>query len=306
MLQFVELEQVRLHGIGIDRIAQWLSGGEPGWHVRRGAVKDLSIELGSELVGPLGGYLVFSADGTLAKVMLNSNTLRVEAIPRGRRFDLSLTSDALTIPSQPALLVSELAAAGELTAQQLRLQEFSAHFYDGRLDGKVAIDWSSGASLIGDFELKRAAMGKLIAAISPDSSFEGDLAAKLHVEARAPALAGLGDDIRIDGSFVGQRVVINRFGLVDAAVATGRESIRSGTTRLDNLAGTLQCDRSSCRIGNLTMTSGVLRASGQANVTRGAGKLDGTLQVELQRSAALTNAQVSLQGSLAFPELKRR
>jgi hypothetical protein len=306
MLRFVELEQVRLSGAGIDRAAQWLAGGDDGWRVRRGRVRGLSVELGGEIAGPLGGDLLFGQEGTLAKAMLSSSTMRVEAIPAGKRFHLSLTSDVLTVPSQPPLQLSELSGEGELTPQQLRLGEFSARFYDGHLEGKLAIDWSAGVSMIGDFELKHTGMGKLIAAISPDSSFEGDLAGKLHIESRAQTLATLGDDIRVDGSFVGQRVVINRFGLVDAAASSGRESIRSGTTRLDNLGGTLQCDRSACRIGNLSMTSGVMRASGQANVTRSAGKLDGVLQVELQRSATMTNAQVSLQGSLAFPELKRR
>jgi hypothetical protein len=170
----------------------------------------------------------------------------------------------------------------------------------------MTLDWSSGASLVGDVAIKRTDMGKFLAAISPDSSFAGDLMGKAHIEAQAPSLNGLTNTLRIDGSFVGQRVVIDRFGLVDAVIAHNRGPTRSGTTRLDSLGGTLQCDLGACRIGALTMSSGVMRASGQTTISRSTGKLDGALQVEMLRSANDINTSVSIQGSLAYPEINRR
>ncbi len=306
ILQFLELEQVRIQSAGIDQVSRWWSGGAAGWRLRRGRIGSLSIKLDGEMIGKLGGDLVFSPEGTLLKAMLGSDIVRVEAVPAAKGFHLNLASASLILPSRPPMQITDIAGEGDLTPQQLRLQDITAQLYDGRLNGKMLIEWSAGASLGGDFEFKRTSVAKLLSALSPESSLEGDVMGKLRLDARAPAVATLADDIRIDGSFAGQRVVINRFGLVDAIISTDRAPMRSGMTRLDRFDGTLQCDRDTCRFGNLTMTSGAMQASGQASISRSSGKLEGALQVELQRSASAIKAPVSLHGSLAFPEVKRR
>ena len=94
--------------------------------------------------------------------------------------------------------------------------------------------------------------------------------------------------------------------IVEAVRSPNRDPIRSGSTRVDQLSGRLQCDESACRVSNVKMSSGLMRADGHMSVARKDRKLDGLLDVELRGSASNISAPVTIGGTLDRPELLRR
>jgi hypothetical protein len=123
------------------------------------------------------------------------------------------------------------------------------------------------------------------------------------LESRARSPTGLFEALRLDGSFAINHAVLNHFDFVEAVRAPAREPVRSGSTRVDQLAGKVQCDESACRIAGISMSSGLMRADGRMTISRKDRKLDGILEVQLRGSANNLNVPVAIGGTLERPEL---
>jgi hypothetical protein len=308
VIRNLQIESMRLGVFGLDRCSRWLSTASDDFLLRRLTIDNLGIDLGSGSMNGWSAEAVLRPQGSLAKVSLSSadGNFRVEAEPQGNLYRLSISGSNWAVPMRPGLNVSAIEAKGELTAQQLRMPKFVAEMHDGLVEGSGTFDWSDGASLVGDVELKHSNMGRLSAIFDPDLSVEGEVSGRARLEARARNAAGLLDALHLDGSFTITHVILNHFDFVEAVRTAGREPVRSGSTRVDQLDGKLQCDDSVCRATGVKMSSGLMRADGRLSVARKDRKLDGTINVELRGSANNVNAPIGIGGTLERPELRRR
>jgi hypothetical protein len=307
VVRSLEVESMRVSVAAVDRCAHWLAGAPEDFVLQNLKISNLGLDMGGTSIEGLSAEGSFKPQGGLAKLLLTSadRDFRVDAEPAGSIYRLSINASSWRLPLRPAITLSSLEATGELTGQQLRIPRFVAEFEDGLAEGGGTFDWSDGASLVGDVELKHVDMGKLSSTFDPDLAINGELSGRARIESRSKTAANLLDSMHFDGALSVSRVVLNHFDFVEAVRTPSRDPVRSGSTRVDQLDAKLNCDEKICRASGIRMASGLLRAEGRLAVTRAARKVDGSLSVELHGTANSVSAVVGIAGNFERPELLR-
>lgn len=303
VIRDLHLEAVAVKGQGLARLAQW--GGVGGAvEIRHITVAALTLEVGDALFEGIKGEVKMAAGGVPEKILLRNadGSLRFEAWPNGSTYRVAVLGSAWKAPFKPGLVFDYLDAEGELGPSRLDLSRIEGKLYDGLIAGVGSADWSKSAVLAGEIELKRLNLAKLLPALDAGVVAEGELIGTVRLDAKADSLARLGDTLRASAAFDIGRGAIRGLDLVEAVRSAGRNPTRGGATRFERFSGNLQLDQQACRLTNLRVSSGLMKASG--NVNLGPEKrLDGVMEVELKGTAALLRVPVTITGTTRAPLL---
>lgn len=298
-------DRVGVKGPGLGRLAQAGQGTSPaGVEIRHILLTNVSLTIGDILLGGIGGEVVMGGKGMPEKVLLHNadGTFKVEALPKGGGYQIAASGSNWKAPFKPGLVLQTVDMKALLQDTSLQMSKIEGKAFDGLMEGKASLDWAGGASLAGNLELKHVNSTKLLAALGTDLSTEGVLSARLEFAAKADKLAKLADALRTEATFEMKRGALKGFDLGEAVRRTGNASTRGGETKFEQLTGTLQCDPQDCRVGNVRLSSGLFRASGNLGIA-GNAKVSGNADVELKSSATTLRMPLTISGTTKDPLL---
>ena len=263
-----------------------------------------SLIVGDARIGGISGEVEMKAGGAPDKIQLQNAeaTLRLELQPKGDAFRFSASGSNWKAPFWQDLVFQTLEAQGELRPTMLILERIDARAYEGLVEGKASLDWGGGATLAGDLDLKRLNAAKLLAGLGSLLSVEGELTARLRVEAKAESLGKLKERVKAEGTFDMKRGVARGFDLGEAVRNTSRNPTRGGETKFEQLTGSFKHDSQDFRLDNVRLSSGLFKAAGQIGVASN-GQLNGAVNVELKSSATTLRMPLAVGGTAKDPML---
>jgi len=302
VLRELDIDHVILKYQGLNRVAQWRSG--PNAEVHRIHVGGLSLDLGDVVLDGMGGEVGLNASGALEKIELRNAdaSFKLNLTPKGQAFKFDAVGNVWKMPVPPGLTFDYVEAQGELSATRLDLSKLDGKLYGGLLLGKATVDWSRGAVLTGDMEMKRIDLAKLMPNLNPDLEVEGELSGKTRFDSKTERLARLGDGLHLDGTVDIRRGAVKRFDLVEVVRGARGESAHGGLTRFEQLTGNLLLDQRGWKLSSLRATSGLMKAGGSVSMNAER-RLSGTFDVELKGSANVVRSQLAVAGTLKEPLL---
>lgn len=304
VFQELQFEKVSVKGSGLSRLALAGASDRAGVDIRHITLTNLSLTVGDALLGGFSGEVMMSAAGAAEKILLRNadNTLKLELQPMADGYRISAIGSNWKAPFKPSLTFQFIDVSGELRDTRLDLSKIEGRAYDGQVEGKAILEWAGGASLAGNLDIKHMNATKLLSALGSDLSAEGELTARLRLEAKADKLAQLADALRTDASFEMKRGAVKGFDLGEAARRTGSTPTRGGETKFEQMTGTLLCAPKVCRAGNLRLSSGLFKSSGNLVIAENA-QLSGGADVELRSSAAILRMPLTISGTAKDPLL---
>ncbi len=245
-----------------------------------------------------------SGTGAPEKILLRNadGTLKLEMQPKGESYQIAAIGSGWKAPFKPNPTFERLDVQGELRPSRLELSRIDGKAYEGLIEGKVTLDWAGNAALTGNLDLKRMNAAKLLKALGSELSAEGELSARLRLDAKADRLDKLAEALRTDGTFEMKRGVAKGFDLGEAVRSTGRGPTRGGETKFEQLTGSFLFDPKDCRLGNLRLSSGLFKAGGNLGIA-GNAQLSGAMDVELKSSAASLRMLLAVGGTTRDPQL---
>lgn len=300
VLHELQLEHIGVKSRGLDRIAQWGGGkgGASGVEIRHVKLSGLRVEFGDAVFDGMSGEAQMAPDGTPEEIRLRNAdaTLKFDVQPKGAGYRIAVIGNAWKAPFTPGLTFDSIEMQGELGPTHLDLSRIDGRLYEGLVSGTGSFDWSGGVAMSGDIELKRLNLAKFLAVLSPDFSGEGEMSGKIRLESKADSLGKLMGGLRADASFEIKRGAVKGFDLGEAVHSMARRPTRGGVTKFEEFSGNLQYDQQACRLTNLRITSGLMKAGGHLNIDKDK-HLNGMMDVELKGSAALVKAPVTIGGT---------
>ncbi len=305
VIRHARLEGLLIRRLGITPSAHWFAatpGREPALLLRHGQIERLSVEIADARLDGLSGEVKMRADGGVEQIQLSnaSHSLNLEATPAAAGYRLSLIGNGLNLPFRADLTFEYLEAEGNMSSGLLRLRKIAGRIYGGLIEGTAQLDWSATPIFQGDIGLIGASAARLLAALDPDVSMEGNISGIFHIESRANDVAQLDDRLLIKGEFRAERGVLNRFDFIEA-VRSSRQT-RGGNTRFETFSGDLLFDKSAWHFGRLKLDSGLLQAAGNLDI--GAGRqLRGMMELDLKGSATRLHSLVMISGPVEAPLL---
>ena len=295
------LEKPLVNSAGLGRLAQ--VGQSPGMTIQRIVLKDLGLVVGETVFGGLQGEVAMDGSGVPTKIHLSSKeTLTLELTPGGGGFRFAALGTGWQAVSSPGLTVDRLDAIGELKANRLELGKLDGKAYDGLVEGKLSLDWSSGFRLKGEFVLTRLNATRVLTALGSDFSGAGELNVKLRLDGVAGSDGALWESLRSEAVFEVGRGEIKGFDLGEAVRNTGASATQGGATKFEQLSGTLVKTPDGMRLANLRLSSGLLQAGGNLALASG-GQLSGAVDVELKSSARPLRMALLVGGTSKAPLL---
>lgn len=305
VIRHARLEDLLIRRPGITASAHWFAaapGGEPALLLRHGQIERLSVEIADARLDGLSGEVKMRAEGGIEQIQLHNaeHSLYLDATPAAAGYRLSIIGNALKMPFKADLTFEYLEAQGEINSGLLRLQKIGGRIYGGLIEGKAQFDWSAAPVLDADIGLTRASAGRLLAALDPDVSMEGNISGKFHIESRANGAAQMGDKLHINGEFQAERGLINRFDFMEAV--RSRRPTRGGYTRFEKFSGALQLDKNAWHLTTLKIDSGLMQAAGNLEIGADT-QLKGLMELDLKGSATRLNSSVQITGTLKVPQL---
>lgn len=305
----VSIQGMNILAAGTSRLSRWFKPAAKG----RAAVDQVDVEnlwfsAGDERLGPLSGTVRIDPVRGIDQIRLGDpGRVRVEALPTSAGLSLTLAASNWLSPLVPPIKFSALEVKGDLGDGGFSIKKLEGLAYDGQFSGLGEIDWRDGARLTLQLELRHVAVEKLVGALEGPALLEGRVDAKLRIASQANRLSGLHDGLRADGSFTINRGQFKRIDLAEALKLGAQRppgAAHGGTTGFEELEGNWSSDARSVRLTGLRMASGLMHASGNATVSRGAEPaISGSVSVALNGGSGV-RATVAISGSALDPESK--
>jgi hypothetical protein len=92
------------------------------------------------------------------------------------------------------------------------------------------------------------------------------------------------------------------FDFASAVKSAFSGKVKGGETRFDELRGNIALRNRNLQLRQLTITSGVLAASGKADIQR-SGQISGVIDVDLKNTMGFVGVPVAVSGTLKEPQL---
>lgn len=310
-LRTVELESAHLDQAGWPILSHW-SSPDARRHPQRFRVdelvlKDASLALKDGERPVFSGVLRLGPDGALGRAVLRSadDKLRLELSRAGSGFAVVMQAWDWQPPAGPAVVFNELRLDGTTKPGGLDIKALSGRLYDGTVSGAGRLRWDDGWRLDGRLALAGVDLKPLVNILAPGTAAKGTLNADLDYLMQGRDWQGLLSAPRLKATFKVRDGEVYGLDLARALQASPGEPVRGGQTRFDTLSGTLVLTGGTYRFRPLRLSSGLLRAGGEASVFPG-GRVAGSLRAEMRSKAIAVAATVVLSGKGADLMLQRR
>ncbi len=305
------IRDLRIEGLAVDRAAlarirEWTrsdpNAGPPA--VRLVALSATAISSEILPLGHLAAEASFGSDGKLAgaKIHTEDGKLALVATPDGGKFNVELTAKAWQVPVGPPLVLDALKLNAVVSDVDADIPALAIQLYGGTLQGKAGVDWRKGFIVRSTLRGERLDLGRLLPVVSPGTRLTGLLTTDARISAQAPEAEQLAKHLRVEATFDVANGVLQGVDLVEAAKSLIGASQKGGETRFDHLSGVATVDSRGYRVRQLVVSSGVLHATGQVDVSAQQ-QLSGRIEAEVKAGISLLKMPLNVSGTVANPSV---
>jgi hypothetical protein len=284
----------------LSRLPKWLDASVADKSVQVGEIRLVGIkpDMRDFDLPAMDADIRLNPDQTIrqARVATSDGKLSVEVVPNGAELQVAITGSNWTPPLGPPLELLDLNAKGVISGSTLRVSEWDARLYEGVAKGKAEISWRDGWAAQTEFEFARIEVARLLAVFTRTARTSGLAEGKGSISLQANTLPALFDNPRAELSFVAKRGNVDGVDLV-RALQSGREGTQGGSTKFEELSGTLTLANGRYQYRNLRLGAGILTASGSFDIAPNQ-EVGGRIYVELRSQAQQLRNNLNVTGSL--------
>lgn len=305
ILRDIELDKVSIRTDMLGRMPAWFKsdGGPQAVRIEKVGLNHVTLESPGMALPLFSVAVNMNSDGGLKNALLASDDgkLKLDATPiSGSDFDLKLNAQQWRLPVGPAFQFDELKIAGVVDSEALRLKDIDGKLYGGTLKGAVELNWKSGWRLSGDLKGQRVAVESLLPLFNSKARVSGRLNAKARFAMNGRTASRLADSPNVDGNFSIHNGVLHGFDLARAAQPIKTKEVRGGQTEFDEFSGIFSIAGKSIRLRKLNISSGVLNANGDVDISPSK-QLGGKVYVEVKQGVSLVSVPLKVSGTLQDP-----
>lgn len=275
--------------------------------IQRVGIEGATFSVAGMGLEEVSGFVDLTPEATIKEIHLHTRdgNIRLTALPLpGPGLKLDLSSAGWRMPWRGGMPVDFIEAEGRLTRSALRVDKVEVRTLGGTISGSGSIEWQQQVALSVQANYARIDLQRLLALVEPVARVQGSVSGKIALRAGAASFESMGRAISGGGSFSIERCSLDGFDLVEAVRSRSDNPIRGGSTKLEELSGTISLDAASWRLSGLRGSSGVMSTAGYLH--QSGGKVDGLMDVQLRGSANQVNVPVVIGGTLADPQLTAR
>jgi hypothetical protein len=300
----IELDNVTIGPEAVRRIPTW---GKAEGKSNVGAIDAIrlrAVTLGVKPdVGTFDANLLFGRQGELRTARLTGGTWNLTLKPQEKGMDLDFNARHWIPPLGLAVDISDAQVKGTLTSTDLVVPEFEATTMEGKVNGTLKVDWSSGVKLESDLALAKIDAKELVGGFTKDISVTGRLDGNFSLAAEGTSLDNLFAAPRASGRFKISDGSVSNVDLV-AVMQSDAAGQRAGVTKFIELTGEYAGVEHRASYKNIALQSGVLRGNGALEIANNSG-LAGHVNLEIRSQVAQDRGAFSIAGTVARPNVKR-
>ncbi|HXF78016.1 MAG TPA: hypothetical protein VN598_04100 [Usitatibacter sp.] len=301
----IELDNVTLSNEAVHRIPKW---GDTQGKSSVGAIdsirlRGVKLELKPD-VGVFDANLQFGRNGELKAARLAGGSWNATFKPaEGGAMDVEFNARHWVPPMGFQADISDAQLKGTISGSQLVVPEFEASALEGKVNGTLKVDWSSGVKLESDLSLAKVDVSQLVGAFTKDISVTGKLEGNFSIAAEGQTVDTLFQSPRAQGRF---RIADGSVSNVDlvAVMQSDAAGQRAGVTKFIELTGEYAGLEHRASYKQVALQSGVLRGNGALEIGNNSG-LAGHLALEIRSQVAQDRGSFSVSGTVARPIVKR-
>lgn len=311
VIKSIEIDGLVLTQKGIDKIPAWTrpDGAKPADKQPQVLIQSIRLDnavvkLDKASFGPFDARVRLNSKGEPEDASITTQDGKLKAVikPDKSNYLIDASAKSWKLPLGPAIVFDELAIKGIATLNDANLSQVSARLYGGTVNGTAHIGWQKGMQLKGNFDVNQVELKQLVPLLSPGSKVSGRLNAKPVLSARAASAGQLANALRLETPFNVHNGVLYGVDIQKAATNLIRKDTSGGETRFDELSGHLVMERSVYRFTQLKISSGVLAADGNVNISSRK-ELSGRINAQVKAVGASVGVPLNVSGTLDSPLL---
>ncbi|HEY2629513.1 MAG TPA: AsmA-like C-terminal region-containing protein [Usitatibacter sp.] len=301
----IELDTVTISAEAVKRI--------PGWGATEGKssvgaissikLRNVKLEVKPDLES-FDANLTFAKDGAMQRAYLTSSkgwNLTLKPAEKGMDFELNARhwTPQLGLSQE----VSDAAIKGNIAGKEITIPEFEATTMEGKVNGTLHVDWSSGVKLESDLSLAKLDAKQVVSNFTKDVSVTGKLDGNFSFASDGPSLEEVLANPRAQGKFHIADGSVSNVDLV-AVMQSDAAGQRAGVTKFIEMNGEMSVGQHRASYKSLTFQSGVLRGNGGLDIDAKS-NLDGHLNLEIRSQVAQDRGVFTITGTVGRPNVKR-
>lgn len=305
-LTMIEVKNAVIAPAMLATLPSWLNGRRAS-HIRVSTLQlsNLRIDVPAGVIAPFDGDVSFQPNGSVERVLLANDSLKVRLAPGAGGVVLKLDATAWTIPFGPPVPFSYFTANGRLSEREFAIDEFTGRIAGGYLQAKGTLRWPGSLLVNGAFTLQNVRLEEFLPALTHQLSAKGTFDATGSYEMRADTAEALLASTRVDAEFRVSRGELENLDLLRGFHTPGATGSRGGRTPFDKVTGTFHLSPGGYQYRQVRLSSGPFNASGTFEIAR-SGKLSGRVNAELVVGTHLAaRSSFEVGGTASEPVLRR-
>ncbi len=290
---------------GLARSLAALASESARARIARVTLADASVAFGDFAITGLAGQLQLTADHRLESATLHSasKNLQVDMEPMASSGVIVRIEGTAWRPAPKSpYLFDSLELQGHVAGPEFVIDRIEARIFDGVLRGSSVLRIDRQTSSRGDISFERINTAALVSALGFSGRLGGEARGRLSFATSADNLPDTVARLKASGNFTIHR---GHLGGLDLAEAVRRFSVvpltLGGATRFEELSGVVTLTPAALRLSRLSLSAGLMQASGQIEVSREL-QLRGRMDVAMTRRRAEHSAMpVLISGALESP-----
>ena len=301
----IELDNVTLSNEAVHRILKWgdTQGKSSVGSIDSIRLRGVKLEMKPD-IGIFDANLQFGRNGEMKSARLSGGAWNASFKPaEGGAMDVEFNARHWVPPIGFRADISDAQLKGQISGSQLVVPEFEASALEGKVNGTLKVDWSSGVKMESDLSLAKIDVSQLVGAFTKDISVTGKLEGNFSVASEGPSVEAMFQAPRASGRFKIADGSVSNVDLV-AVMQSGAAGTRAGVTKFIELTGEYAGLEHRASYKQVALQSGVLRGNGALEIGNNGG-LAGHLNLEIRSQVAQDRGSFSVSGTVARPIVKR-
>ena len=299
----IEFQGVKVRGAWLRNVSEWLQkmANEEKYPVSRIVISQGTLDADAVQLTGIEGTLDFDPAGKFTQSNLRANAgkynLVINATPLGK-LQAVITVRGSALPLLPNWTFDDLNAKGEISNNELVINDFNARIFGGVMQGNAIIDWHSGWRTQGVLTAKTINMHNL------NKLLDGKVDGSAHFKMTSQDLGGLVNSVSLEGSFTSKDGTISGMDIVETARKRSRENLPGGRTHYDGLAGVVSYTDGVYHFKQTKITTPALISTATFDVDAANQQLSGKMNVNLSLKDTGGSVDLQIGGVADSPTLR--
>ena len=307
VLRSIEIDSLVMTQKALDRIPVWskqeATPDQPA-PVRIESIRldDALVKLDKTSFGPFDARVRLGDQGQPEEASFTTRDGKLKAVvtPDGPNYAFSASAKAWQAPVGPPIVFDSLEIKGTATLKDAVFSDVRARLYGGAASGKATVAWQKGLQLKGTFDISQVELRSLVPIVSPGTNMSGRLNAKPVFSASATEGSQLLAALHLETPFDVQNGVLHGIDLQKAAMKMLGGGSGGGETHFNQLSGHVVRDHQAHRFSGLKISSGVLAAEGDVNISPRQ-ELSGRVNVKVNALGTSATVALNVAGTVHSP-----